>query len=135
MYRLSTPQLLTLWSRLEACFYGKNSYAGDTAEIYQYTLMPSCPSVEAMQRGGQGPAAHLRLRGSSKSIMQETADEVFKDASEALHNVLLYFIHSKEIDRNTPGVRITIEEREFGAWVKDLGQWHRLHVKVENLRG
>lgn len=123
MYRLNTPQLLTLWSRLEACYYGKDSYGGDTAEIYQYTLLPYSPSIGNV------------IDGKIKSGMQyDTAQERFKDACEALHNVLAYFIESKAIDEKRPGVRVSIEEKEFGRWVAEIGQFHRLHIKVENLR-
>lgn len=46
MQNLSMVQALSIWSELEAAYYGKNGFGGDTAEIYAYRLMPMSPSFD-----------------------------------------------------------------------------------------
>lgn len=70
MHRLSTVQLLSIWSELESALYCRNSFGTDTAEIYMYTLMPYCPMAAAK---GQYDA------------------EMIHDSSCALVNVLDHF--------------------------------------------
>lgn len=127
MHQLSTIQILQLWHQLERAFYDDNTYGGTIAEIYQYTLMRSCPSVDAKKLRGDVPS-------SIRSLTEESANEAFQEANEGLYSVLAHFIKQLAISNNEPGVRILIEEREFGTWVRELGQWHRMHIKVENLR-
>lgn len=41
---ISTAQALTIYDELLKASYGDNSYGGDTAEIYLYTMIPHRPS-------------------------------------------------------------------------------------------
>lgn len=126
MHQLSAIQLLALWHQLERSYYRDASFGRDTCEIYQYTLMRACPSVDAVkQRRDVAPVIG--------SIVGETAKEVFQEANDALYSVIEHFIAMHEIDEHTPGVKVTIEERAFGTWVRELGQWHRMHICVESL--
>jgi hypothetical protein len=107
MNNLSMNQALGLWSELESAYYGKNRFGSDTAEIYTYRLMPYTPSAVV---------ASLRLN--------QWQTEAYRTASQTLHNLLLHFQETH--DR----VRIEIDGKELGPWLKDAINTHRYHVRV-----
>lgn len=44
---VSVLQALSVWEQLTRALYGDSPYAGDTAEIYVYTVMPHSPLATA----------------------------------------------------------------------------------------
>lgn len=107
-------QALGLWSELEAAYYGKNSYGGDTAEIYLYRLMPNDPSAEE---------AHRRKNEPSHTIFGQARREQVTNANKALHSLLKHFARTRE-------ARIEVNGKELGDWLKAADFDHRVHVKV-----
>lgn len=113
MLNLGLNQILALWSELEAAFYGKNGYGGDTAEIYIYRLMGDVPNVF-----GDEALAQPGARGDS-------VREAYDRANASLHAVLAHFAETRD-------AHIEIDGRELGAWVKDERFTHRVHVRVRS---
>lgn len=120
MHRLSIVQALSLWSDLEAALYGKNGYGGDTAEIYIYRLLPyvagerhSTVSLEELIRSG--------------TIIGNGVRDDYANANASLHNLLVHFAATHD-------VRIEVDGKELGPWLKTALYTHRVHVKVIDLR-
>ena len=64
---LTLNQALGVWSELEAAYYGKNGFGGDTAEIYAYRLQPYRPGVELpnTQLGAEAIAEQAMIAGEN----------------------------------------------------------------------
>jgi hypothetical protein len=58
---LSPTQLLQLWTQLLTAYFGENQFAGQTAEIYAYTLFPHSPSYAVNELGPQHVLAASNL--------------------------------------------------------------------------
>lgn len=113
MNNLSMIQALDLWSELEAAFYRKNGFGGDTAEIYMYRLMGYAPAV------AHNPPDIVERAG----IVGDSAREAYDTANRSLHNLLVHFADKHE-------VRIEVDGKELGPWLKTARLVHRVHVKV-----
>jgi hypothetical protein len=112
MHSLSMTQALSIWSDLEAAYYGKNGFGGDTAEIYIYRAMPYDPSVARIEHA------------STVDIMDgDGAGSTYDRANESLHALFAHFSKTHE-------ARIEVEGRELGEWLKTARYLHRIHVKV-----
>ena len=115
MHNISTTQLLSLWTELEACYYDTNKYGGHIAEIYMTAILPGDSCLHALRRNEAGP------------MLAELANEKIRGANESFLQVLKHFENTHN------GAKITLEEfpgRELGPWFVDEGMWHRLHVIV-----
>lgn len=112
MHRLSMVQALGIWSDLEAAYYGKNSFGGDTAEIYMYRLMSSNPRAEA-----------ARQQKNPTGIVLEGLQEQIQDANKALHSILKHFAKERNVG-------IMVNGKELGEWLRKADFDHRVHVKV-----
>lgn len=115
MQNLGLNQILWLWSELEAAFYGKNGFGGDTAEIYIYRLMGNVPNVFGDER--DEALAQLSARG-------ESIREAYDRANASLYAVLAHFAETRE-------ALIEIDGRELGDWLKTERFTHRVHVRVK----
>lgn len=64
---LTLNQALGVWSDLEAAYYGKSGYGGDTAEIYAFRIQPYRPSVELpnTQLGAEAIAEQAMIAGKN----------------------------------------------------------------------
>lgn len=101
-------QALSVWSDLEAAYYGQNGYGGDVAEIYAYRLSSRCPTAETL--GGQ-------LGADAKA-------EQARRAAASLFAILSHFAKERE-------ARVTVDGRRLGRWLLKYTFDHRVHVKVE----
>jgi len=113
MHDLSMTQALSIWSDLEAAYYGKNSFGSDTAEIYIYRLMPFEPLVARVEFGSS-PVG---------KIGEDAMNSTYRQASESLHALLAHFSKTRD-------ARVEIEGRELGEWLRSACYMHRVHVKV-----
>lgn len=103
MHRLSIVQLLSLWSELEACYYRKNGFGTDTAEIYMYRLCSWEPSYSSTA---------VKIR-------------VDTDASEALCAVLQHYAITREAS-------IWVDDIPLEEILRHPMRWdHRVHVRVK----
>ncbi len=112
MHDLSMTQALSIWSDLEAAYYGKNSFGGDTAEIYIYEAMPYDPTVASL-------VGVLHESERARSIAGESYDQ----ANASLCSLFTHFSRTHE-------ARIEVEDRELGDWLRTARYMHRVHVKV-----
>ncbi len=112
MQNLSMMQALSIWSDLEAAYYGKNGFGGDIAEIYIYRAMPYEPSV-----------ARIEHASTVDITVGVAAGSAYDRANESLHALFAHFGKTHE-------ARIEVEGRELGEWLKTARYLHRIHVKV-----
>lgn len=112
MHNLSMVQALSIWSDLEAAYYGKNGFGSNTAEIYIYRAMPYDPIVASLV-GVLPESAHARNIGG----------ESYDKANASLCALFSYFSKTRE-------ARIEIDGCELGEWLKTARYMHRIHVKV-----
>jgi len=128
MHRLSIVQALSLWMSLEDALHGRANYGGDVAEIYVYRLMSSKPLAdEYRSRLGQSQD----LARVTTGIVGIEGKAAYLEASEILHNLLVYFAEKRHAS-------IGIETYRYGAWTfVEIGEWmkaveetHRWHVQV-----
>ena len=71
MNELSPLQLATLWGELVDAYWGKNSFGGDEAEIYAYTLQPANPQ---MYLESTRPKAEIVLGRQASRALCETLE-------------------------------------------------------------
>ena len=107
-------QALSVWSELEAAYYGKNGYGKNVAEIYAYRLQEFCPT-----------AAYTHNSPTSMGV--EAQIEAAKKAG-GLHELSGFF-------RSTIFARVVVMDcrpDEVGEHPDILleGFDHRVHVKV-----
>ena len=105
---MTTDRALEVWSLLESAYYNDNSYGGNEAEIYIYMFMAHCPVVISRN----SLACQMRL-----------------DAYESA-NIAMYELFNKFSKHR--GVKLTVEDKPLGKWIKTAGFQHRVHVKVEH---
>lgn len=117
MHNLSMVQALSIWSDLEAAFFGKNRYGGNTAEIYLYRALTHCPSLSHDKA--------LDLMSNPGSLIGENIRDAYDDANAALHDLFAHFSRIRS-------AQIEVEGRELGDWLKTARFTHRIHVKVTN---
>lgn len=101
---LSPTQLINLWMQLEDAYHGVNSFGGDTAEIYAYTLVASSP-----------------IAGTKSSLGQQAARDQAVAAAEALDEVLTHFEAVRQC-------RIEVDGDEDYGKVEPFD--HRVHVRI-----
>jgi hypothetical protein len=116
MYRLSMQQALSIWSDLEAAYYRRNGFGGDTAEIYMYRLMPRCPGGEES------------LAGRKCDLFDDMAKELISNANKALYSLLKHFAEVRNVN-------IEVYDNPLGPWLKHADYSHRVHVKVTPNQG
>lgn len=112
MHNLSMMQALSLWSQLERAYYGKNSFGGDTAEVYMYQCMAHEPAV-----------ARSNATVDSEGLFGDLVREAYDKANESLHNILQHFAKARN-------AQIEVDGKELGAWLKTARFTHRVHVRV-----
>jgi hypothetical protein len=117
MHNISIVQALSLWTDLELALAGKNTYGGDTAEIYMYRLSERNPIL----------AAYLRQPTPTGGITEEVALSLIDASNTSLYNLLTHF-------STTRHAAITVEGRKLGAWLKKDRNTHRVHVTVRPKR-
>lgn len=112
---VSMSQALSVWSELEAAYYGKNGYGKNVAEIYAYRLQEFCPT-----------AAYTH--NSPTSMGAEAQIEAAKKAGGALHELIRLF----QEHHNCRVVVMDCRPDEVGEHPDILleGFDHRVHVKV-----
>jgi len=120
MHNLSMVQALSLWSDLEAAYYGKNGFGGDTAQIYVYRAMQHEPFVARLAELGRSVHVHT---DADIPLDVRLAREAYDTAHESLHALFVHFA-------TTHRARIEVEGRELGEWFKSARFDHRIHVKV-----
>jgi len=98
----SINQVLQVWTKLEAAYYGKSSYAGDTAEIYFYLLLQHSPSYDGMEN---------------------SYHEVEYEALEMFKQIFKHFSRKKNCD-------LIVDDQALETWMRRTGFFHRVHVKV-----
>jgi hypothetical protein len=115
MHYLSTVQILVIWDQLTECLYDDNSYGGDTAEIYFYTILPNNPSIDTLRRDE-----------NYTGFMADAAKEAVRCANASYVAVLKHFekVHNAKVTVTDGGVPEGLD------WIVDYGTWHRMHVKV-----
>lgn len=109
LHTLSLEQALSLWSDLDDAYYGKNGFGGDTAEIYIYRVLSGVPRQ----------ATEIDVTG----LLGDMAREAFDKANHVLHDFLLKFADHRN-------VRIEVDGRELGPWLKTARYTHRVQVRV-----
>ena len=112
MNHLSMVQALDIWSDLESAYYGQNKYGGNVAEIYMFRLGLSMSSL-----------VHRKVSKEQIALAAELA-------CESLFNLLQHFQDNKGGRKH---VRIKVDSRPLGAWVKKAEFTHRVHVTVERI--
>jgi len=122
MHNLSMTQALGIWSELEAAFYSKNNFGGDTVEIYAYRLMPRCPTAEKAEAVGVNP------HQSDASILGEALRDTYRDAARSLRSLILFF------EESHANVRVLVRSETglvpAAVWLSDNFFSHRIHVQV-----
>lgn len=109
---LSSRQLIVLWSELEQAYYGDNSFGGDTAEIYAFTLMRYNPTYSF---------------GVDSPTFIRAEQERQQEAREALDAVCNLFAEMR-------GVKISIDGIPAHKWRHTAAAFdHRVHIKVEHI--
>jgi len=111
LHTLTILQVLDIWVDLETALQKKNSYGGDTAEVYLYRLM------------GNGLSNDVRSLTSASSTFKKEAEKNFDNANVALHDLLVIFAEKRD-------AKIEVEDKELGEWLKKARFAHRVHVKV-----
>ena len=107
---ISIDQALNIWYELELAFQGKNSFGGDMAEIYCYTLMPHSPAY---------------ARNPQSEMFADTMEKLYRDAKNSLCGVINKFIEKHKC-------LITIDGTYFTEWEEGNYDFsHRCHVKIE----
>lgn len=114
MVNITVKQALNFCMSMDDAFYNHNSYGGDTAEVYAYSLMPNEPLYANCVRNDTIPES---------DILRDAFMEVVHDCAEALYELLTYYAKIREC-------RITVDERPLGPWLKKEWQLHRWHIKV-----
>lgn len=104
MQNLSMTQALSIWSDLEAAYYQKNDFGGDTAEIYIDRAMPYSASTNG-------------------NDVSDLANDEYDLANESLHDLFTHF-------SKTRNARIEVAGSELGSWLRTARFEHRVHVKV-----
>lgn len=124
MHNLSLNQILSLWSDLEAAYWGKNGFGGDTAEIYSYRLMREDPRRSS-------PSA-------SDSLKQQAEQESALEAASSLFSLLKLFCEMHEcaafIETGYDREKRKDIVRRVGPWMKKTVQTHRWHIKIVSKR-
>lgn len=109
MLNITINQIIKLWSELEQCYYNKNTYGGDTCEIYEYTVLP------------RNLFADSAVNDDKSTLMNERNQEITKDMWTDLFQIFNKF----STDRNCV---IKINNQDL----KDITptRFHRIHVTV-----
>jgi len=117
MINLSINQILGLWTELEKAWHGSNSYAGDTAEIYAYRLMPNSPSqlIGDIETNAATAAAHRNAARSLIAVLSKFAAD--RDCT--------IFIN------DTYKVTAAHQTKKHPLYGLDHPLYHRWHVRVE----
>ncbi len=100
---ISMDQALDVWSELEAAYYGKNGFGGDTAEIYVYRLMQGSPSPDDDD--------YLRANQALFSLLRRF---------QAMHTDAVISLYATRKD----------DGRRFGTWVHKCQETHRHHIRI-----
>lgn len=110
MENVSTIQLIDLWVQLEDAYNNENSYGGNVAEIYAFTLQPRTP--------GYTPNKH-----NSLGLMDKISAEIELNSSKSLYNILTLFKSKRECT-------ITVDNRELDEWLLKEEFIHRVEVEI-----
>lgn len=110
LHAISMVQALDVWSDLEAAYYGKNGFGGDTAEIYLYRFLT----------GASRPLEDV----NASNLQGELARETYTIANQAMCALFTHFAETHH------EVRIEVDGRELGPWLGETLNTHRVHVKV-----
>lgn len=100
-------QALHLWSELEASYYGKNKFGGDTAELYAHRF---------------GEFTPLAYQPTSPLIKEWQTEQFLKSANN-LFELLTEFATHRDCE-------IKVNGRNLGLWLKKEPFAHRVHVQV-----
>lgn len=107
MLTLSLNQVIVLWSHLEQCYYGDNSYGGDECEIYEYTVFPRSPLAD----------------NSNGDMGKEESDRLAKEMWTDLCQIFTKFQNDRDCKIKIKGKSIKKSEY-FNC------RFHRIHIKV-----
>lgn len=114
MLNITLMQALSLWSALEEARHGTSSFGGDTCEIYMYTVMPFTPAL------GQKNSTSIESPGFVGDSLREAYDQ----ANTTLFEMLDLFA-------KTHRVKIEVDGKALGPWLKTARNQHRVHVHVD----
>ena len=109
MKTISPVQLVALWSQLERCLHGTNTYSNDIAEIYAsslFTYVPCCTLPETTPMGAE--AKRTQIINAEHAICEVC--ELFMEMRDCL--ITLDGLTPKEWRDENPGT------------------WMRSHVQV-----
>lgn len=113
-FSMNIREAMLIYGELMQCYYKKNGYGGDTAEIYAY-------------RCGQMTATVYRAIGmnekdlASTTILREALEDFSTDAARNLATVCQQFSKVMDVD-------IEIDDKPLAEGVEPFA--HRVHVKV-----
>lgn len=126
MHRLSTVQILSLWTDLWQAYYRDHGFGTDTAEIYTYRLMPFDPMyAEARTKNPQ--TAHGEP-GAMTGLERDAYEEGLRNAMRSLYSLLQHFEHT------VSDAKIFVDGKRIGVWMNKLRENHRLNVRVERTK-
>lgn len=114
MHNLSMVQALWIWSELVAAYYGKNGYGGDTAEIYEYRLLPNAPAFDSDADG---------------EFFAERRAELHKQAAESLRALVLHFEETHDCEVHVP---FGSTSARASAVLSEMTFEHRIHLRVKH---
>jgi hypothetical protein len=114
MIHCSIPQAMRFVAELMDCYYGKNSFGGNVAEIYRYTLHGHCPTLGLSQDTGM-------YKDAEKEINSLVAGTTF--------DLLDYFSSLKEC-------QIFVNDQLWGGWIRDYPEMfsHRFYIKIKRIK-
>lgn len=102
---ISMDQVLDVWTDLEAAYYGKNGYGGDTAEIYVYRLMPRIPN------GAPDDDDYLKANQALFSLLRRF---------QSMHSDAAISLYATRKDDGRP----------LGSWLNGCHEAHRHHIRI-----
>ncbi len=120
MMTISIKHALSIWADLEAAFYNKSTYAGDTTEIYIYRAMSYTPILGKYG----GIDLDKEMSPDSESIFASDLREAYDNANQNLHDLFVEFTKVHD------GAKIEVEGRKLGPWLKTARFTHRVHVQI-----
>lgn len=136
MDNLTTKQALSIWSDLEAAFYGRaTGFGGNTVNIHPWKAVSRWPRKElTLPTVGEGPTEvpvvdpvtrHLypNTPRSEIGLDPDLVREAYARAHASLYELFEHYAHECK-------ARIDINGRELGEWVKTL---HGLHASSMNV--
>jgi hypothetical protein len=114
LLNISLPNALSIWSELEAAYYGDNKYGGTTAEIYAYRIKELSGLAYMFQQGN-----------SRSELARQAFEEEVHETGAILHALLKEFQKSHTC-------RITVDGKGMTRLLH-YGLVHRCHIEIKTV--